>query len=518
VSGVVVFIGPTLSRSEAQRALPGAQFLGPARRGDIARAVLERRPGAVVLIDGLFNTVPAVVHKEVLFALSSGVRVIGAASMGALRAAELWTYGMEGVGEIFRRFQTGVWEADDEVAVTHGLAESGFRAASVALANIRLGLEQACERKLLAAEQAAGIVEELRGVFYPERSWQAAFAMARTLGMSEHEISGLKAFVAAEAPDAKRDDALEALSSVRAWSESDATDKEVSPPAGFDFEPTIYWRRLLSEIHAAAPLASDQANEDAGVDYPALVRDARLQKDARELDRGAALLHFLLAQERENMSAPTPEQLQRAVDRFRRRRGLHTADQARRFYQEQHLTDSDIEVLARAEAALDTLLAQRTGDLAGLLALELKRQGQFAAALERVSAKQHLRQARGVTSLALEDLGVTLSELLDWYQDRFETIQGSLDSHAAALGYQSAREFLNEVMLEYHTQPQHVPPAAGGTSVVAADDAAAFASRTAQPIAVISAPARDSVSGATETNDLTPTPAGLPATGLQDNE
>jgi hypothetical protein len=451
LSGVVVFVGPSLPLADAELTLPGAEFLGPARRGDIARAVLNLQPAAIVLIDGLFNTVPAVVHKEILFALTSGVRVIGAASMGALRAAELWTYGMEGIGEIFRRFQTGAWEADDEVAVIHGPAESGFRAASVALANIRLGLERACERQLLAPDQAAGIVEELRAVFYPERCWQGVFAIARKLGMRGHQIESLKAFVAAEAPDAKRDDALEALRSVRAWHCSDAT--QPPPVVTFDFEPTVFWRKLLSDIHTAAPLGPDQGNED--VDYPALVRDARVQRDARDLHRGTALLHFLLAQEQEN--APEPEQLQLAVNRFRRRRGLHTADQASKFYREQQLTDNEIELLARTDVALDTLLARRGGELAGLLALELKRRGEFAATLKRISAKQHLRQERAVNSLALEDLGVTLSELLEWYQDRFETIDGSLNSHAKALGYQSAREFLSEVMLEYQIQAQPTP-------------------------------------------------------------
>ncbi|OMC13500.1 TfuA-like protein [Mycobacterium sp. SP-6446] len=457
MSDVVVFIGPTLTLAEAQLALPGAEFLGPARRGDIARAVLDRRPAVIVLIDGLFNTVPSVVHKEILFALTSGVRVVGAASMGALRAAELWTYGMEGIGTIFRRFQSGDWECDDEVAVTHGPAESGFRAASVALANIRLGLEQACERNLLARDQAAGIVERLRTTFYPERSWQAAFAIARNLGMSEQQISGLTAFVAAEAPDAKRDDALEALNSVRRWRESDAIHANASPAITFDLEPTVFWRRLLSEIHPAAPLAaSGQGDGDGRIDYTALVRDARLQPDARELHRDVALLHLLLMQEQENMPAPEPEQLQVAVDRFRRRRGLHTTDQAVNFYRDQQLTDREIEVLARAELALDALLARRTGDLAGLIALELKRRGEFATALERASAKQRLRQERAVNSLALEDLGVTLSELLDWYQDRFETIEGSLDSHAEALGYQSAREFVSEIMLEYCLRTQAI--------------------------------------------------------------
>jgi hypothetical protein len=68
--------------------IAGAEFLRPGRRGDIARPVLDRPPTA----NGPFDTVPAVVHNEILFALTSVVRVVSAASMGTLRATELWTY------------------------------------------------------------------------------------------------------------------------------------------------------------------------------------------------------------------------------------------------------------------------------------------------------------------------------------------------------------------------------------------------------------------------------------------
>jgi hypothetical protein len=451
MSGVVVFVGPTLRLAEAKRELPDAQFLGPARRGDIARAIFERRPAAIVLIDGLFNTVPAVVHKEILFGLTQGVRMVGAASMGALRAAELWTLGMEGIGEIFRRFQTGIWDSDDEVAVTHGPPESGYRVGSVALANIRLGLEQACQHQVLTPNDAAKIVERLRTVFYPERSWQAVFQIAHRIGLRENQVNDLKAFVEARDPDGKRDDALHALRSVRACGEA-TTAKAHSPADPFDFEPTIFWRKILGEIHGAAPSAPDETNDN--LNYTALTNDVRLQKDAREIHRGATLLHLLMAHEQENVPSAAPEQLQLAVDRFRRRRGLVTAAQAELFYQEQHLTEREIEVLARTELTLDELLAQRAGKIAGLLGLELKRRGQFAETLERVAAKRRHLEARAVSSLALEDLALTLNDLLDWYQSRYETIEGPLDSHARALGYPSAREFLSELMLEYFTQNQ----------------------------------------------------------------
>lgn len=77
-----------------------ATYLPPVSQGDIA-GLLRRRPRVIGIIDGYFERVPAVWHKEILLALSAGVHVVGGASMGALRAAELHSFGMVGVGEVF---------------------------------------------------------------------------------------------------------------------------------------------------------------------------------------------------------------------------------------------------------------------------------------------------------------------------------------------------------------------------------------------------------------------------------
>jgi hypothetical protein len=89
----------------------------PASHGDILRSVLEFSPKQVVLIDGVFHQSLAVWHKEIVFALLEGIVCIGAASMGALRAAELWRYGMIGVGKIFEMYKAGE-EDDSLVAMT----------------------------------------------------------------------------------------------------------------------------------------------------------------------------------------------------------------------------------------------------------------------------------------------------------------------------------------------------------------------------------------------------------------
>ena len=86
----VLFAGPTLYGT----VVPGRRVAGtdivclpPAQQGDIARAVLQ---GATVigLVDGRYEDVAAPWHKEILFAIDQGVRMLGAASKGALRAAE----------------------------------------------------------------------------------------------------------------------------------------------------------------------------------------------------------------------------------------------------------------------------------------------------------------------------------------------------------------------------------------------------------------------------------------------
>src|SRR5215471_17317034 len=149
----VVFAGPTIRASEA-RTILDADYPGPAAQGDVLRAA---RAGCVAigLVDGYFHAVPSVWHKEILWALSRGIHVYGAASMGALRAAELARFGMKGVGEIFEAFHSGALEDDDEVAVAHGEADSGYRAASEAMVNIRATLGRAEKSGIVDGEVRA---------------------------------------------------------------------------------------------------------------------------------------------------------------------------------------------------------------------------------------------------------------------------------------------------------------------------------------------------------------------------
>lgn len=136
-----IFTGPTLPADEGRRHLD-AHFLPPAAQGDVYRAAREK-PVAIGIIDGYFDRVPSVSHKEILWAMAQGVHVLGAASMGALRPAELSLFGMEGVGAVYESYASTALVADDEVAVAHAVAEDGYRPLSEALVNIRATLRAA---------------------------------------------------------------------------------------------------------------------------------------------------------------------------------------------------------------------------------------------------------------------------------------------------------------------------------------------------------------------------------------
>ncbi|MEM6942085.1 MAG: TfuA-like protein, partial [Pseudomonadota bacterium] len=103
---MIIFSGPSIPASNVREVLGQADLRPPARTGDIYKAC-EDRPAAIGLIDGFFEGVPSVWHKEILWAIDQGIPVFGASSMGALRAAELHAFGMIGVGWIFEAFKDG---------------------------------------------------------------------------------------------------------------------------------------------------------------------------------------------------------------------------------------------------------------------------------------------------------------------------------------------------------------------------------------------------------------------------
>jgi len=205
-----IFCGPTLRGVEIERHLPSASIAGPIALGDVI-AALDDGVERIAIVDGFFDQRQPVWHKEILFALHAGVQVLGAASMGALRAVELEHFGMRGIGKIFELYRDGWLERDDEVTVVHAAASEGYRALSDALVNMRFTFRKAARAAIISdefAEHCAGLSEQL---FYAERTYQTVLSVAARDATRSTEAERLRTWLSEKSNhvDQKRADALE---------------------------------------------------------------------------------------------------------------------------------------------------------------------------------------------------------------------------------------------------------------------------------------------------------------------
>ncbi|MFI5758514.1 TfuA-like protein [Streptomyces sp. NPDC051569] len=366
MTATYVFLGPSLPLDEA-RELLDAHYLPPVSCGDITDLVLDREPPAAIgIVDGLFEQVPTVWHKEILFALSKGVRVFGASSMGALRAAELHTFGMEGVGGIFEAFRDGRYTDDDEVTIVHAPAEDGYRSLSEAMVNLRHGLAAARDAGHIGAVTHDRLVRAAKETFYPERSWGRVLQDGRSLGLPEAELDALRSFTRGTAPDAKRDDARALLTHMRGTLEAGR------PPftPDFDFEPTFYWEKLLTVVRQQR--TEREVSRLLGVSATALI-DHLSAVDPGAVDR--ALGEVLVRQEADRLGVLVPEETRgRHAARHRPPHGAH-GDGA--------LTD----LLAERDALREVLAKRLQGELAGPVLRSLAETGRLDAVREALAAR-----------------------------------------------------------------------------------------------------------------------------------
>lgn len=247
----VVFIGPTLEVSEAASVLD-AEYLPPAAQGSFVSTMQRGRPPAIVLIDGVFQGEPAVRHKEILWTMSQGVPVFGAASMGALRAAELWQYGMVGIGLIFRWYRRFQYAPDDAVAVLHGPARAGSPALTQSLVDLRIAFRLAVKNGLMDEATRRALVDAASELNFRDRTFAAIFALAQDRRPADMARTNITTRMLSDAfVSQKRADALRALRAVAGRLSNNA----LLPPQTPKFSVTTAFLRDLE----AGGLGSTQA-------------------------------------------------------------------------------------------------------------------------------------------------------------------------------------------------------------------------------------------------------------------
>ena len=432
---IYVFVGPSIPVDDARQVLD-AVYLPPVKMGDVLRAA-QKKPAAIAIIDGFFENTAAVWHKEILYALSQGIPVYGAASLGALRAAELHAFGMVGVGKIFEQFRDGVLEDDDEVTVVHAPGEAGCAMFSEAMANIRCALAEAQRRGIVGAETCALLIREAKDTYYPERSWTALYRAAQRHQVPDAEVRALQRFVDTERPNQKRDDAIALLQTLA---------EGIAPPQGVDawqFEQTVYWDTVQTYYGTASAGATGATDTT----FERLRNHVLLVGPDRTQLRQQALLLGLVEAEARRLRMDVKD-MRAALARFRYQRGLQNADAFRAWMREQQLSQEQCLELARLEMLL-AVIGRRYADVIDTrLPQVLRLRGDYASALEAASSKWQRVAELGIDQLTEDDVG-SFEEVFDWYQKRFGRVAGQLDEHAADLGFGGERQFLNELFAEF---------------------------------------------------------------------
>ena len=443
-----------------------ATYFPPVQQGDVYRATVRYHPLAIGIIDGYFEHVPSVWHKEILWAMAEGTHVFGSASMGALRAAELAAFGMRGVGKIFEAYRAGIFEPyedevfedEDEVAIIHAPGGATYRAASEAMVNIRSTLAAAAGAGIITADTRNRLVQFAKQLIYPERSWEAILTSG-TRGLPGCEIESLRRWLPGGHINQKRDDALAMLAAMREFLAADPAPARVT----FVFQRSEMWERAVADFEGAG---EQGASGDA--EREALFDELRLAGTYAEARRAGVLRWAGLRGCARDGLAVSTEDRQSAELAFRDRFGI-----SRRLDIDRWLAENDLDDAGRADLIADEARLRHLDRLLGSLAAphivaHLQVTGQYPHYGARAKAKaETLARAGGDCKLdEATRFGLTL-----WYFERRlgGSMPDDLQEYAARMGFSDMDAFYRALLREYRylTAGSEREPGRIGTSVSA---------------------------------------------------
>ncbi len=421
-----------------------ANFLPPVSQGDVL-ALCRKRPLAIGIIDGFFDRVPAVWHKEILWAMSHGIHVFGAASIGALRAAELHRFGMTGVGKIFEAYLSGDLEDDDEVAVIHGPEETGYVLASEPMVNIRHTLAAAESRGIIGRETRCHLVGIAKQLYYAERQYPTVLDLGFARSVNRKELEALSAWLPVGRIDQKRADAVALLRHLRAWRDSQPKPMRVA----FHFQHTEAWSNILQAVGGQD--RSDRA-EFSVSDSNAILAELRLKGPLYHREHERAMVRALCLKLARAQGLHAADQMVReAAVEFCLNQGLLVADDMEEWLASQGLDGADFDQLLRDEARIRRVRVLTELDLEGDLLDHLRMTGQYGVFARRAHEKQRVLTLNGLEMPSLSDTGLTETGLWRWYFEGVLEVATPEDivGYAKSLDFENQERFRLAVLREF---------------------------------------------------------------------
>lgn len=442
---LVVFAGPSLAgvdRDRWREAGAALEIRPPAQQGDVLAAVGER-PWAIGLVDGYFEWVPAVWHKEILWAMSEGVHVYGSASMGALRASELSPFGMRGVGWVYERYADGTLDADDEVTLVHADGADGYRPLSEPLVNTRASLSAAADAGIVPAAAIGPIVERLRSIHYPDRTRAAVEETVRQV-LGARESDALLQWLSGREHDVKQTDAIEMVDvMIEDWTTNRSPFR-----SSFRFEHTDAWQQVLRQVASAG--APSQRRQVA-TPHDAVLDELRLRPQLQREVRAEALNRSLAEWVAEGTStAPSPALLEDAVRAFWARQPSDQRD-LDAWLERHRLSEHELVALIERDASTRFVRSVAESELDQSIADVVALRGLRHELVDRAERKQADLDEVGMANPTLAEAGITEDALWSWF---FAEVMGAsvppdLPGAALQLGFPSVTAMRRVALREY---------------------------------------------------------------------
>ena len=218
-------MGPSLDVQKARRIFD-ADYRPPAKKGDLIGLLSESKDAdsmIVGLIDGLFlQDYPPTPIEVYQLVRKRNTLVLGAASIGALRAVELERFGMIGIGKIFELFKLRKFTADDEVAVTFN--EETQYLQSEAMIDIRYNLLIAFKKGVIDEYARRTTAKVAKSMYFPDRNY--ADIINETQRRFPHLSASMKflqSFIAKNRRSLKEKDAVRLITHAKMKYESKST-------------------------------------------------------------------------------------------------------------------------------------------------------------------------------------------------------------------------------------------------------------------------------------------------------
>lgn len=196
----IIYTGLSVTFEEAKSILnKNVIYKPPIKRGDIDIA-LKEEVDIIGIIDGVFHQSPAVAHKEILKAINEEIIVIGSSSMGALRASELDSLGMKGIGYVYEQYRDGEITSDDDVAVM--LDMETLEALSVPLVNMKYIFTNAVNKDIIKNNEMEELLTIAKDTYYPQRNYANILSKSN---LNDEKKNNLIDFIACS-EDIKKED------------------------------------------------------------------------------------------------------------------------------------------------------------------------------------------------------------------------------------------------------------------------------------------------------------------------